>query len=186
MHPINRFLAVAAALAAAPLQAQSPPTIAEVRASLVGHWQGLHESLDGNAASETFAWPVAVTVEDAGDGATLLERVRFEGMDDDGALQLTVSLLDADGATEHASLYSRGSPPEHRTVALTLAAARDTRTWTLAGIAELDRDGHTLEARYQIVRDGDRLVSTVEFDPPGDDPPYGRTRRTLRRVETAE
>jgi hypothetical protein len=173
---------LAAALVATPLRAQGQPTVAEARASLVGRWEGVHESLDGDAASEAFTWPIAVTIEDAGDGSTLIERVQFEGMDDDGALQLTVTQLDADGTTEHASFYSRGSVPEHRSVAVALAAARDAAHWTLEGTAELARDGVALTARYSIVRDGDSLVSTFELDPAGDEPPFGRTRRTLSRV----
>jgi hypothetical protein len=177
-----RLCLLAAALIAAPLQAQEGPTIAEARASLVGQWEGVHESLDGNAASEAFSWPIAVTIEDAGDGSTLIERVQFEGMDDDGALQLTVTQLDADGATEHASLYSRGSAPEHRNVAISLTAARDATHWTIEGTADLTRDGQALQARYSIVRDGNGLVSTFELDPAGDEPPFGGTRRTLQRV----
>lgn len=173
---------LATAWIATPLQAQQAPTVAEARASLVGRWEGVHESLDGDSASEAFTWPIAVTIEDAGDGSTLIERVQFEGMDDDGALQLTVTQLDADGTTEHASFYSRGSVPEHRSVAVSLAAARDAAHWTLEGTAELTRDGQPLQARYALVRDGDSLVSTVELDPVGDEPPYGRTRRTLSRV----
>ena len=43
------------------------------------------------------------------------------------------------------------------------------------------RDGDALQGRITIVRDGDAQVSTLELDPPGDEPPFGATRRTLRR-----
>ena len=187
MKPRNRkrfacaaWLALAAPCAAA---AQDPLTVAEARASMVGRWEGVHESLDAGAASEAFNWPVAVEIEDAGDGSTHIERVQFAEMDDDGALQVTVTLLDADGVTEHGSLYSRGSAPEHRSVTLALAAARDETHWTLNGVGNYERDGGTMEVRYLIVRDGATLVSTFELDPPGEEPPFGQTRRTLRRVD---
>jgi hypothetical protein len=178
------LLAGAAVLAFAPVPAlaQDSPTVAEARASLLGRWEGLYESLDRGAASEAFSWPVAVSIEDAGDGRTYIERQQFEGMDDDGALQVTVSILDPDGVTEHGTQFVSGTVPEPRSMHLTLTEARDATHWTLTGVADHRRDGHALQGRTTIVRDGDTLVSTVELDPPGDEPPFGATRRTLRRT----
>ena len=185
MHWRRRSLLAGAAvllLAPAPSPAQDSLTVAEARASLLGRWEGLYESLDGGAASEAFSWPVTVAIEDAGDGRTYIERQKFAGMDDDGALQLTVTILDSDGATEHGTQFVRGSVPEARSTNLTLTAARDATHWTLTGVADHRRDGEALQARTTIVREGDTLVSTVELDPPGDEPPFGATRRTLRRT----
>ena len=44
------------------------------------------------------------------------------------------------------------------------------------------RDGDALQGRITIVRDGYTLVSTLELDPPGDELPFGATRRALRRT----
>jgi len=173
---------VCASLTPLPAAAQDALTVAEARASLLGRWEGSYESLDGDTASEAFTWPVAVSIEDAGDGRTYIERQQFEGMDDDGALQVTVTILDQDGATEHGTQFVVGTLPELRSVALSLAEARDTTHWTLNGVADLERDGEALQARTAIVRDGDALVSTFELDPPGDEPAFGMTRRTLRRA----
>jgi hypothetical protein len=176
--------ALLAALAPVAASAQQALTVAEARASLLGRWEGKFELLD-EGTSESFEWPVAVSVEDAGDGSTYIERQQFAGMDDDGALQVLVTLLDADGVTEHATLFTRGTVPEQRTVTLTLAAGRDARHWTLHGTRDYERDGEALQARYAITRDGDSLVATFEVDPAGDEPPFGMTRRTLRRVAVA-
>ncbi|HEY6814221.1 MAG TPA: hypothetical protein VI168_01660 [Croceibacterium sp.] len=180
------YLAGGAALLApfgfAPAFAQDTLTVAEARASLLGRWEGLYERLDSDAASEAFSWPIAVSIEDAGDGRTYIERVQFEGMEDDGALQVTVSILDHDGQTEHGTQFTSGTLPAPRSISLTLADARDPAHWTLEGLAELAENGQPMHARYVFKRDGDTLVSTFELDPPGDEPPFGTTRRTLRRV----
>ena len=180
-----RGLLAGAALALAPTAAAAgeSPSVAEARASLLGRWEGRFEALDEGLASESFAWPIAVSIEDAGDGRTLIERQQFEAMDDDGALIVTVTLLDPDGVTEYGSLYVRGSTPEHRTMTLSLADARDATHWTLRGVEDYQRFGEALQARYAIVRDGDTLVWTFEVDPEGEEPAFGRTRRTLRLVE---
>jgi len=177
----------AAALAAipCPAAAQDAPSLAEARASMLGRWEGTFEALDEGLASESFAWPIAVSIEDAGDGRTLIERQQFEAMKDDGALLVTVTLLDADEVTEFRSVYVRGSPPEHRTATLSLADARDAEHWTLHGVEDYVRDGEELQARQSIVRDGETMVVTYEVDPAGEEPPFGRTRRTLRRVGAA-
>lgn len=190
MH--SRWLSVAAGLVAlcalgpAPALAQDGLTVADARASLLGRWEGLYERLDSGAASEAFRWPIAVTIEDAGDGRTYIERQQFEGMDDDGALLVTVTILDHDGQTEHGTQFTSGTLPAPRSVSLTLADARDATHWTLEGMAELAEDGQPIPARYVFKRDGDALVTTFELDPPGDEPPYGLTRRTLRRIAASE
>jgi hypothetical protein len=176
----------ALALAPVPAAAQEPPSVAEARASLPGRWEGGFEALDDGLASESFAWPIAVSIEDAGDGRTLIERQQFEAMDDDGALIVTVTLLDPDGVTEYASLYIRGSMPEHRTATLSLTGARDATHWTLHAVEDYVRDGEALQARQAMVRDGDSLVITREVDPEGEEPAFGKTRRTLRLVEAAQ
>ena len=160
-------------------------TVAEARASMVGRWEGRLELLEDGAASEAFDWPVEVTVEDAGDGRIYIERQQFQAMTDDGSLQIVVTLLDPDGMTEHGSLYSSGTLPEHRTVTLALTAGQDATHWTLYGVEDYVRDGEPLTARYLTTRDGDTVVTAFEIDPAGDEPPFGMTRRTLRRVEEA-
>ncbi len=183
---MKRMLLAAAALLAAlaPVcaSAQEALTVAEARASLVGHWQGRFELLD-EGTSDSFDWPVAVTIEDAGDGSTHIERQQFDAMADDGSLQVLVTMLDADGLTEHRSLFSRGTLPEHSTVTLSLTAGEDASHWTLFGSEDYEHDGELLQARYLVTRDGDTVVSTFEVDPSGDEPPFGMTRRTLRKVE---
>ena len=182
-HPgLLGSLLLGVALLAVPVQAQEAPTVAEARASMVGRWEGRVELLEEGVASEGFDWPVAVAIEDAGDGRTLIERQQFAGMSDDGALQVRITMLDADGMTEHGSLFSRGTLPEHHTVTLSLAAGRDATHWTLHGIEDYERDGEALQARSVVMRDGDSVVATFEVDPAGDEPPFGMTRRTLRRV----
>jgi hypothetical protein len=180
----HRLLALALVAAPVPALAQEALTVAEARASMLGRWQGKVELLD-EGTNESFDWPVAVTIEDAGDGNTQLERQQFEGMSEDGALHVSVSLLDPDGVTEYRSLYVRGSLPEHRTVTLSLTAAEDAAHWTLYGSEDYERDGELLQARFLVVRDGDTVVSTFEVDPAGDEPPFAQTRRTLRRVAAA-
>ena len=185
---MRRVLACAvwiAALVGAHASAQDAPTVADARASMLGDWEGKFELLD-EGTSETFEWPVAVSIEDAGDGRTHIERQQFAAMDDDGALQILVTLLDPDGMTEHGTLFTRGTVPEHRTVTLSLSAGEDASHWTLFGVEDYERDGELLQARYLVTRDGDSLVATFEVDPSGDEPPFGMTRRTLRRVEPAE
>ena len=186
MHSGWRSVAAGAALLSAlgplPAFAQDGLTVAEARASLLGNWKGLYESLDSETASEAFSWPVEVSIEDAGDGRTYIERQQFEGMDDDGALQVTVTILDHDGQTEHGTQFTSGTLPAPRSIGLTLADARDATHWTLNGSAEIASEEQPLQARYVLRRDGDTLVSTFELDPPGDEPPFGMTRRTLRRV----
>lgn len=187
MRKLWHGLLAGAALASAPApaRAQEALTVAEARASLLGRWEGRFELVDEGGTSEAFEWPVAVTIEDAGDGRTYVERQQFAAMDDDGALQVRVTLLDPDGVTEYGSLYVRGSLPEHRTLTLSLAAARDATHWTLLGVEDYVRDGEALQARHAIVRDGDAVVATFEIDPAGDEPPFAQTRRTLRLVEAA-
>ena len=176
------------ALAPAPAAAQDDRvTVAEARASLSGRWEGRFEALDDGLASETFEWPIEVSIEDAGDGHTLVERQQFAAMEEeDGSLHVTVTTLDPDGVTEYSSVYVRGSPPEHRAMALSLAEARDETHWTLRGVEDLERDGELLQARYSLVREGDTLVATFEVDPAGEEPPFGMTRKTLRRVEAGQ
>ena len=178
-------LALLAALAPVQALAQDGLTVAEARASMVGRWEGTLELLEEGAASEAFEWPIAVSIENAGDGRTHIERQQAEGMTDDGALTTTVTLLDPDGVTEHGTTFVGGSVPEHRTLTLSLAAGRDAAHWTLHGVEDYVRDGEALQARYVVIRDGDTLISTFEVDPAGDEPPFGTTRKTLRRVATA-
>lgn len=185
MHPWRLSLlagTAALSLAAVPALAQDGVTVAEARASLLGRWEGLYESLDRSAASEAFSWPVAVSIEDAGDGRTYIERQKFAGMDDDGALLVTVTILDPDGTTEHGAQFVIGTVPEPRSVSLTLAEARDATHWTLTGLADYRLDGEALQTRTTMVRDGDTLVTTLEIDPPGEEPPFGAIRRSLRRT----
>src|SRR5687768_3385737 len=64
--------ALLAALAPVGAAAQEALTVAEARASLLGRWEGTFELLD-EGTSESFEWPVAVSIEDAGDGSTYIE-----------------------------------------------------------------------------------------------------------------
>jgi hypothetical protein len=110
----------ALALAPVPAAAQEPPSVAEARASLPGRWEGGFEALDDGLASESFAWPIAVSIEDAGDGRTLIERQQFEAMDDDGALIVTVTLLASSSSaswrtTSRRSAWASRSTPTSRT-----------------------------------------------------------------------
>ena len=180
-------LLVCAALIAAHVpgqaRAQADLTVTQARASMLGRWTGRLELLEGGVASEIFNWPVTVSIEDAGHGRIHIER---ESMEVAGtrSVSVRVTMLDHDGITEHRSYFTSGTTPEHSTLTLTLAAARDSTHWTLQGVRDYVYNGRSLQARLVITRDGNSLVTDFEVDPAGDEPPIAQRRRTLRRVGT--
>lgn len=178
-HSLLAAAALAVALLSSGVSAQ-PLTVAQARASLIGRWTG---ELDADPGSALMRWPMATEITDAGDGATLIERQVIRRVPGDGGRLVTiVSMLDRDGATEHRSQLTLGTPPEHSTLTLSLASARDAAHWTLLGVEDYVHEGRALQSRTRTVRDGDTLVIEFEVDPAGEEPAFGRVRWTLRRA----
>lgn len=181
-HSLLAAAALAVALLPAGVSAQ-PLTVAQARASLIGRWAGELDADPGNPGSASMRWPMATEITDAGDGATLIERQVIRRVPGDGGRLVTiVSMLDRDGATEHRSQLSMGTPPEHTTLTLSLASARDAAHWTLLGVEDYVHQGRALQSRTRTVRNGDTLVIEFEVDPAGEEPAFGQTRWTLRRA----
>ena len=95
-------LAPAPALADSHAPATESPTIAELRQGLVGSWEGALEYLDYQSG-QWFGLPLRVSIEDGGDGATLIRKsienaiLTFEPRIMEGTIEVNLSAEDATG-----------------------------------------------------------------------------------------
>jgi hypothetical protein len=84
-------------------------TVAAVRQSLIGQWQGKLEYRDYQA-DRWFGLPVKVAVRDGGDNVTLIRVADFDDGPTTGNVRITtVSILD--GATETSAAFARAANP---------------------------------------------------------------------------
>lgn len=144
--------------------AADAPAIAEARSSLIGHWTGKLEYRDYQA-DKWFGLPVKVEVRDGGDGVTLIRTSDY----DDGPKArnvriTTVSMLAADGGHESSATFRKGRAVDLQTAALTLAAHRDAKHWTLVETIAGTDDDRPATLRLTTTRDGASLVTLKEVD----------------------
>ena len=113
-------LAFALAFLPAPALA-APPTVAEARQSLVGHWTGKLEYRDYQA-DKWFGLPVTVEVRDGGDTVTLIRTADYDDGPKTGIVRITtVTMLN--GNQEFAATFRKGKPVETETVTLAVDPA---------------------------------------------------------------
>ena len=176
------LLLAAAAAALAPLPI-APLAVADVRQSLVGHWQGQLEYRDYQA-DRWFGLPITLEVRDGGDGVTLVRVADFDDEPKTGNVRITsVSMLD--GASETTATFRKGRKPELATATLALdRASRDATHWTLVETGTATDDNRPAILRITATRDGDSMVALKEVDFTDDQTAtwLTRNRTTLRRV----
>ena len=153
-------LAFALAFLPAPALA-APPTVAEARQSLVGHWTGKLEYRDYQA-DKWFGLPVTVEVRDGGDTVTLIRTADYDDGPKTGIVRITtVTMLN--GNQEFAATFRKGKPVETETVTLAVdPASRDATHWTMTETSDGTDDDRPATLRTTMVRDGDAYTATKE------------------------
>ncbi len=150
-------------LAAAP--AAAAPDLAAARAALAGNWSGKLEYLD-YGANRWFGLPVTVTIEDQGDGATLIRRADFDDGPRFGIVRITtVELFDAAKATVAVGSFRKGRAAEITSYSVRFATPpRDRTRWTIVEEASGTDDNRPATIRLTTVRDGDAVETLKEVD----------------------
>jgi len=145
-------------------QSTPPVTIADARASMLGHWTGQLEYRDYQA-DKWFGLPLEVTVTDGGDGVTQLRVADFDDGPKTGNVRITaLSLFDPAKSIEYSSSFRKNRVPDLDTAALTLASGRDATHWTLVATIKGDDDDRPATLRETTTRDGATMVTLKEVD----------------------
>lgn len=192
----TKFFALAA-LAMAPISAawadknESAPSlsVADTRPGLAGQWQGKLEYRDYQA-DRWFGLPLAVTIEDVGDGATLIQKSSYNDGPATGTVTITaVSLLAKDGATEHVGSFRADRPAEMDKYTLSkvppaAGTVQDATHWVIRSVSDGRDDNRPARIRETTTRNGNSLVTLKEVDFSDDDKQewLPRNRTTLERV----
>ena len=177
-------LAPAPALADSHAPATESPTIAELRQGLVGSWEGALEYLDYQSG-QWFGLPLRVSIEDGGDGATLIRKSDYDDGPQVGNVRIvSTAMFLAETSTEYIGTFRADRPAELATYSITLNAAEDATHWTMIAETEGEDGNAPARIRETTVRDGDVLTTLKEVDPLLDDTEewITRNRTTLTRT----
>jgi hypothetical protein len=174
-----------AATALAQAAAPPPLSIAEVRAGMIGRWEGKLEYRDYQA-DQWFGLPVKVEVRDAGDGVTQIRTADFDDGPKTGIVRIsTVSMLLKDGASESSASFRKDRDVTLTTARLALRPGPASATrWTLVAEETATDDNRPARLRETTIRDGDTMVTLKEVDFTDDQTETWlvRNRTTLKRV----
>ena len=160
------LLLVCAAPSATTLQA-APASIdlASARASMAGAWEGKLEYLD-YTANEWFGIPVKTSIEDQGDGATLIYRSQFDDGPPVGIVRITtVELFDAANAKLTAGGFRKGREPDLMVYKVRFAGEpKDATHWTMIEETDAKDDNRPARLRLTTTRDGAKLQKLKQVD----------------------
>ncbi len=179
-------LGPAPALADGHADAAESPTIDELRQGLVGSWEGALEYLDYQSG-QWFGLPLVVSIEDGGDGATLIRKSDYDDGPQVGTVRIvSTAMLLAETSTEYIGAFRADRPAELAAYSVTLSAAEDAIRWTMIAETEGEDGNAPARIRETTVRDGVVLTTLKEVDPLDDEAEewITRNRTTLTRTQT--
>lgn len=162
----------------------SHPSIAELRLALVGNWNGALEYLDYQSR-QWFGLPLAVAVEDGGDGVTIIRKSDYDDGPAVGNVRIVgAAMYDPESGTEYIGTFRAGRPAELIAYSIRLEAVSDLENWTMIAETDGEDGGEPARIRETTVRAGDSLTTLKEVDPVNDgaDEWITRNRTTLTRV----
>ena len=159
------FALAASLFFAAPAASQAPVDLAQVRASLDGVWEGKLEYLD-YTSNKWFGIPVKTSVENQGDGATMLRKSDFDDGPTVGNVRITsVELFDTTKGTISIGTFRKGREPEISIYNVRLVGApKDATHRTLLEETTATDDNRPAMLRLTTVRDGNTLETLKEID----------------------
>jgi hypothetical protein len=165
MRRLTILIVVATFLAAPSLAAAAPPDLAAARGSLSGRWVGQLEYLD-YSANQWFGIPVTTSIEDQGDGATMIRKSDFDDGPKVGMVRITtVELFDAAKSSVATGTFRKGRTAEIVTYTARLASTSiDATHWTMIEETRSLDDSRPATLRLTTVRDGDTLQTLKEVD----------------------
>jgi hypothetical protein len=179
MRKLMIFISVA--LPTTPAFADPSSDVATARASLVGQWEGSLEYLD-YGANQWFGIPVKTSIEDQGDGATIIRKSDFDDGPKTGNVRITsVELFDADKATMSVGTFRKGKTPgiDSYTVHLDGPITDPTR-WTMVEESVGEDDDRPAILRITTIRDGNSLEALKQVDFQDDDKAEWLSRNRLK------
>lgn len=189
MSRIWPCLALLAALPAT-LHAQGTPAPADlsiiaIQRATAGQWQGQLEYRDYQA-DRWFGIPMQVSIEDQGDGATIIRKADFDDGPRVGNVRITsISLFSADGSRESVATFRKGREPDLSAYALAMPVpAIDVAHWTIVATVTATDDDRPALLRETTTRDGNVMTTLKEVDFLDDagEAWIARNRTTLTRI----
>ncbi len=159
-------LAAALALTATTVSAQTQASAVELRAGLVGAWEGALGYRDYQS-NELFELPVQTWIDAVADGKTLVQRSVFDDGPSGAVWITTTSLHDPVADTVTAASFRAGRAPELITDTVRVTDYRDATHWTLVYSRTGEDDDAPVDIRLTETRDGDALLSVKEVRPVG-------------------
>ncbi len=184
MRIIASVLLIATSVSATAQPApQATIDLAQARASLSGNWAGSLEYLD-YGANKWFGIPVKTSVEDQGDGATMIRRSDFDDGPTVGNVRITtVELFDAAKGTISVGTFRKGRDPEITIYTARLEGnAKDAAHWTVVEETKATDDNRPAMLRLTTLRDGEALETVKQIDFLDDDKAEWITRNRTRLV----
>ena len=158
--------------------------IASLRLALAGTWEGELAYLDYQSG-EWFGLPMDVTIEDAGDGVTIIRKSDYNDGPAVGNVRIvSTAMFDPENAAEYVGTFRAGRPAELATYTLSLESADAADSWTMIATTEGTDGGEPARIRETTVRDGDTVTTLKEVDPANDGAEewITRNRTTLTRL----
>ena len=143
----------------------SPVDLATARASMAGEWTGQLEYLD-YTADKWFGIPVTTTIEDQGDGATIIRRSDFDDGPKVGMVRITtIELFDPASATVVSGTFRKGRSAELTTYTAGIyGTSKDATHWTMIEETKSKDDNRPAMVRLTTVRNGDSVQTLKEID----------------------
>ena len=159
------------------------PTLATIRAGLVGSWTGKLEYRDYKA-DRWFGLPVRVSVEMMRDGVTMISHADYDDGPKAGVVTITtVALLDPAKATEESASFRKGRATDLSTATLRIVRADAPDRWVMEALTDGRDDDRPARIRETTTRNGGTIVTLKEVDFQDDTGVVWltRNRRTLTR-----
>jgi hypothetical protein len=186
MEMKNIIMLLAALSLPSTVKAQPAIDVGAALASLDGRWEGTLEYLD-YGANRWFGIPVVTTIEDQGDGATIIRKSDFDDGPKVGNVRITsVELFDATKGTVSVGTFRKGQEAGIYTYSIRLEGqAADPTHWTIVEESKGQDDNRPALLRITTVRNGDQIESLKEVDFQDDDKSEwlsrNRTKLVLKR-----
>lgn len=160
--------------------------IASARTAMAGNWEGKLEYLD-YSANEWFGIPVKTSIEDQGDGATLIRRSQFDDGPPIGIVYITtVELFDPTKSVLTIGSFRKGREPELVAYKVRFdGVPKDEAHWTIIEETDAKDDNRAARLRLTTVRDGGKLqtLKQVDFLDDAKEEWLSRNRTTLTQVK---
>jgi hypothetical protein len=161
---------IALALYAIPARAEPAIDIGIARASLVGSWEGQLEYLD-YSADKWFGIPVMTSIEDGGDGATMIRKSDFDDGPKVGNVRITsIELFDAATQTMSVGTFRKGKQADISNYSMRFEGTpADATHWTIVEETSGMDDNRPATLRTTTTRDGDHIIAVKQVDFQDDD-----------------